>query len=173
MSLKDFGKKKQQTHPKLLWIIWTWSYYKQKASPIQQHSEQNPDAGRMKPSIFNYFSFLLLLTCPCSVQKYQETIYSRGTSGPVFQAQESLLVQTSVIRWTKSELHHYFLLCHYRWRTWTYTLSTIPVIIARRFPSVLGILNWCPTPKAKDFNRKLKKLWQVGIHRRYAVLQED
>lgn len=169
MSLNYFLKKL-----KLLWKIWTWSYYKQKASQFPQNNEQNSNAGRIRPSIFNYFSFLLLLTCPCSMQKYQETTYSRGTSGPVFQAQENLLVWNSVIRWTKSELHHYFLLCHYRWRTWTCTIWTFLVITARRFPSVLGILNWCSSPKPKDFHRKLKKLlWRVGMHRRYAVLQEN
>lgn len=33
------------------------------------------------------------------MQNYQEKIYSHGTSGPVFQAQENLLVWNSVIRW--------------------------------------------------------------------------
>lgn len=47
---------------------------------------------------------------------------------------------------------------------------TFLVII--RFPSVLRTLNLCATPKSKDFHRKLKKLWQVGMSRRYAVVQE-
>lgn len=76
-------------------------YYFLKSLPLfskTANEKKNPDAGRIRPSIFNYFSFLLLLTCPCSIQEYQEAIYSCDNSGPVFQAQENLLVWNSVIR---------------------------------------------------------------------------